>query len=156
MLNRSSLQTSTPAMRMNWSALLRGLLAGPNAWLMQLTLIAVVVSLLACVYLWQSSAIRDLQTDTLSIQQQSSDLERENVALMLQVARWNNPAYIEEKARQQGMVPGQAPLVLQVPNHAQATPQAGSSLGSFTSRWQHLIDRIPRSAPVIQVAAWMR
>ena len=45
-------------------ALLRGVLAGPNAWLMQLTLIAVVVSLLACAYLWQSSALRDIQKDT--------------------------------------------------------------------------------------------
>jgi cell division protein FtsL len=156
MLNRSSLQTSAPTLPMNWGALLRGLLSGPNAWLMQLAVIAVVVSLLACVYLWQSSAIRDLQTDTQSIQQKSADLERQNVGLMLQVAGLNSPAYIETKAREQGMVLSQPSLVLQVPNHAQATPNADSGLGSFTSGWQHLIDRIPGSAAVIQAAAWMR
>src|SRR5512137_2688417 len=105
MLNRTSL--TTPGMRLNWGALLRGVLAGPNAWLMQLTLIAVVVSLLACAYLWQSSALRDIQKDTRKIEEKLTDLERENVALMLQVTQWNAPAYIEEKARREGMVPGQ-------------------------------------------------
>ena len=87
MLNRSSL--TTPALRLNWGALLRGLLAGPNAWLMQLTLIAVVISLLTCVYLWQSSALRDIQKDTRNTEQELTGLERQNVSLMLQVAQWN-------------------------------------------------------------------
>ena len=108
MLNRTSL--TTPGMRLNWGALLRGVLAGPNAWLMQLTLIAVVVSLLACAYLWQSSALRDIQKDTRQTERMLTTLEHENVSLMLQLAKWNAPAYIEERARKEGMVPGQTPL----------------------------------------------
>ena len=154
MLNRSSL--TTPALRLNWGALLRGLLAGPNAWLMQLTLIAVVVSLLACIYLWQSSALRDIQKDTRRTEQQLIDLERQNVFLMLQVAQWNAPAYIEEKARRDGMVPGQTPLAMQVPNPAPSAPQALSGMGDLASQWQQLINRVPRPATVIQIAAWMR
>ena len=154
MLNRSSL--TTPALRLNWGALLRGLLAGPNAWLMQLTLIAVVISLLACVYLWQSSALRDIQKDTRNTEQELTGLERQNVSLMLQVAQWNAPAYIEDKARREGMVPGQTPLAMQVPNYAKPAPQARSGMGDVASRWRQLISRVPRPAAVIQVAAWIR
>ena len=154
MLNRTSL--TTPGMRLNWGALLRGVLAGPNAWLMQLTLIAVVVSLLACAYLWQSSALRDIQKDTRQTDEKLTDLERENVALMLQVTKWNAPAYIEEKARKEGMVPGQTPLAMQVPNPAQPAPQSHSGMDDLGSRWQELINRVPRPAAVIQAAAWIR
>jgi cell division protein FtsL len=154
MLNRTSL--TTPGMRLNWGALLRGVLAGPNAWLMQLTLIAVVVSLLACAYLWQSSALRDIQKDTRQTDEKLMDLERENVALMLQVTQWNAPAYIEEKARREGMVPGQTPLAMQVPNPAQPAPQPHSGMGDAASPWQQLISRVPRPAAVLQAAAWIR
>ena len=154
MLNRTSL--TTPGMRLNWGALLRGALAGPNAWLMQLTLIAVVVSLLACAYLWQSSALRDIQTDTRQTERMVTTLEHENVSLMLQVAKWNAPAYIEEKARKEGMVPGQTPLAMQVPKPTQPAPQPHSWMGDATSRLQQLISSVPRPAAVIQTAIWMR
>jgi len=155
MLNRSSL-TSPAELRLNWGALLQVLLAGPNAWLMQLTLIAVVVSLLACVYLWQSSALRDLQRDTRNTEEMVTDLERQNVSLMLQVAKWNAPAYIEDKARREGMVPGQPPLAMQVPNLVQSARQARSDMDDMASRWQQLISPLPRPVAVIQAAAWMR
>jgi len=159
MLNRTSL--TTPGMRLNWGALLRGLitgrlLAGPNAWLMQLTLIAVVVSLLACAYLWQSSALRDIQKNTRQTEQKLTELERENVSLMLQVAKWNAPAYIEDQARREGMAPGQTPLAMQVPKPAQPAPQAHSGMSDAASRWQELINRVPSPAAVIQAAAWIR
>ena len=155
MLNRTSL--TTPGLRLNWGALLRGLLAGPNAWLMQLTLIAVVVSLLTCGYLWQSSSLRDIQKDTRQTERMLTELERQNVSLMLQVAKWNAPAYIEEKARREGMVPGQTPLAMQVPVSAQAMPEARSGMMSdAASRWQQLISRVPRPAAIIQAAAWIR
>ena len=154
MLNRTSF--TTPALRLNWGAVLRGLLAGPNAWLMQLTIIAVVVSLLTCGYLWQSSSLRDIQKDTRQTERMLTDLERQNVALMLQVAQGNAPAYIEEKARREGMVPGQTPLAMQVPNYAQPAPQAHSGMDDLGSRWQELINRVPRPAAVIQAAAWIR
>jgi cell division protein FtsL len=152
MLNRTSL--TTPGMRLNWGALLRGVLAGPNAWLMQLTLIAVVVSLLACAYLWQSSALRDIQKDTRQTERMLTTLERENVSLMLQVAKWNAPAYIEEKARREGMVPGQTPLAMQVPKPTQPVPQPHSWMGDAASRWQQLINSVPRPAVTI-LAAWI-
>jgi cell division protein FtsL len=154
MLNRSSL--TTPALRVNWDALLRGLFAGPNAWLMQLTLVAVVVSLLACIYLWQSSALRDIQTDTRNTERKLTDLERQNVSLMLQVAKWNAPAYIEQKARGEGMVPGRTPLAMRVPSHTQPAPQARSGMSDMTSRWQQMLDRVPKPAAVIRAIAWMR
>ena len=154
MLNRTSL--TTPGMRLNWGALLRGVLAGPNAWLMQLTLIAVVVSLLACAYLWQSSALRDIQKDTRQTDEKLIDLERENVALMLQVTQWNAPAYIEDRARREGMVPGQTPLAMQVPNPAQPAAQPHPGMSDAASPWQQLISRVPRPAAVLQAAAWIR
>lgn len=153
MLNRTSL--TTPGMRLNWGALLRGVLAGPNAWLMQLTLIAVVGSLLACAYLWQSSALRDIQNDTRQTDRMVTTLERENVSLMLQVAKWNAPAYIEEKARQEGMVPGQTPLVMQVPKPSRPVPQPRTWMGNAALSWQQLIRSVPRPAAAI-LAAWTR
>jgi cell division protein FtsL len=154
MLNRSSL--TTPALRVNWGALLRGLLAGPNALLMQLTLVAVVVSLLACIYLWQSSALCDIQNDTQETEQKVTQMERQNVALMLQVVKWNAPAYIEEKARREGMVPGQTPLAMQVPKQAQLASQASTGTSEVALRWRQMINRLPRPAAVIQAIAWMR
>jgi hypothetical protein len=154
MLNRSSL--TTPAVRSNWGAALRSLLAGPNAWLMHLILIAVAASLLACAYLWLSSALRDIQRDTRETEQALIDLERQNVALMLQVAQWNAPAYIEERARREGMAPGQTPLVMQVPNPLAIAPRARSGAGDFASQWQQWLATGPGPTAVIQTAAWMR
>jgi hypothetical protein len=115
-----------------------------------------VVSLLACIYLWQSSALCDIQNDTWETEHKLTEMERQNVSLMLQVAKWNAPAYIEEKARREGMVPGQTPLAMQVPNPAQPAPRARSSTSEVVSRWQQIISHLPRPAAVIQAIAWTR
>jgi cell division protein FtsL len=159
MLNRTSL--TTPDLPLHWGALLRGLLTGrlltgPNAWLLQLTLIAVMVSLMACIYLWQSSELRDIQEDTRITELKLSALERQNVSLMLQVAQWNRPAYIEEKARRQGMAPAEVFLVMRVPQPMQAPSASRSDASRVASRWQQWIELLPAPRAVIQVAAWMR
>jgi hypothetical protein len=119
-----------------WRALrIRGihdsLFAGPNAWLKQLVLLFTIACLLTCAYLWQSSAIAAIQKDTRRAETESIELERANVALMVQVAQWNSPAYIKEKARQGKLTPASdglnRPQVIEVP----MAPAAGASLSGL-------------------------
>ena len=106
---------------------------------MQLTVIAVVVSLLACVYLWQSSAHQRPPERILGqIEQKLTDLERQNVDLMLQVARLNAPRTSKRRPAGARHGAGSDPLVMQVPNPAQPTPNAAPAWADLASRWQQL------------------
>ncbi len=157
MLNRTA--ATTPMPRIAWDALRalrKGLMAGPNAWLFQMVLLAFLACLLTCAYLWQSSAISDIESDTQDIMRQSKALERSNVALMVQLAKWEHPAYIERMAKKQGMMPAQPPLVLQVPIQA---AQAGSTdflASSIAGLWQGLGDRLTVSPAMARLPIWTR
>lgn len=152
MLNRTSIPT--PNARTAWGAVLRGLFAGPSAWLIRLALITVVVSLLMCVYLWQVTTIQDIETDTRDIQQKIDQLEHDNVTLMLQLAQWNHPAFIERTARQQGLTPGKAPLVMHVPLAAE--PRGPGEATTDVPAWQQLIRRLPKPPVLMHIQTWMR
>lgn len=144
MLNRTSIPTPLP--QMTWGVFRQGLSVGPNALLLQLMLIFVAASVLACVYLWQSSIVSAIQKDTMKIQAKSANLEHENVALMLQLARWDSPAHIEEKAREQGLRPGQKPLVIQMP----LTPAEGATVRTggtdLSMLWREMLAYVPVSS----------
>ncbi len=151
MLNRTTV--STP---LAWGALRKRLLAGPNAWLSQLVLIAVMVSLLACAYLWQSNAISDIEGDTVVTLQKTAKLERSNTDLMLQLARWNHPAHIEQEARKQGMVPARPALVMQSPSQTTHAKSTGSFANDLTGLWRKLVARLPAAAAMIRIPLWTR
>ena len=152
MLNRTSIPT--PDARTAWGALLKGLLAGPSAWLIRLALITVVISLLMCVYLWQVTTIQDIERDTRVTQQKIDQLEHDNVTLMLQLAQWNHPAFIERTARQQGLAPGQAPLVMHVPLAAER-PSAAEATADVPA-WQQLVRRLPKPPVLMHIPTWTR
>ena len=100
---------------LEWDALRNDLSAGTLASLLQFLLVLVLTCAATCVYLWQTSTISDSTTAVGDMQAELRDLERSNVTLMLQVAQWNSPPYIEQEARKQGMAPGQVPQFVQVP-----------------------------------------
>ncbi|MGC8779865.1 MAG: FtsB family cell division protein [Anaerolineae bacterium] len=155
MLHRTTV--ARPLGGVSWRPLPRDLVSTPSAWLVQLTLLFAATCLLACVYLWQSSAVADIQKDTQRTAAAIARLERENVALMVQVARWNHPAYIEEQARKQGLVPAPAPLALEVPAPAPAPAQPSPVLSAARSIWRQFMDRLPRPAAAIANATtWVR
>lgn len=136
----------------NWGPLQDGLVSAPSAWLIQLALLCAAISLLACVYLWQSSIVAEIQKDTARTAAAITRLEHENAALMVQVARWHHPAYIEEQARKQGLVPASAPLVLEVPVAAAAPAPRSSVADTLLSAWRQFVDRLPQ--PAASIAAF--
>lgn len=158
MLYRTAI--SMPLPRIAWVALRNSLFAGPNAWLKQLALIFTIACALTCAYLWQSNAIAVIQKDTQQIQSKSAELEHSNVALMLQVAQWNNPAYIKQKARVGGLTPAKTPLVMQAPRPAapaQSAPIGDAIQAETTALWRQLVEQISKpAAAVAQAAAWIR
>jgi len=144
---------------MTWSALRNSLFAGPNAWLKQIVLVFTIACILTCVHLWQSSLIAAIQKDTLRTDAQSAVLERTNVALMLQVAQWNHPAYVKEKARQGRLTPAPAPLVIEVPianDAAQANTLTDPALAQAARLWRRFMAQIVEPAAVAQMATGQR
>jgi hypothetical protein len=155
MLNRTTI--STPLPRVALGTIRKNLFAGPYAWLAQVVAIFVIGCLLACVYLWQSSAISDIQDQTQQIEVESGQLEHDNVALMLQVAQWNQPDYIAGKARQLGLVAGQTPVVMKIPLTTHAPQAANTVFDNVAGLWQQLMERMPGASTVmVQAAAWIR
>ncbi len=155
MLHRTTV--AQPLGGVGWGPLPRGLVSMPSAWLIQLALLFAATCLLACVYLWQSSSVADIQKDTKRTEAAIARLERENVALMVQVARWNHPAYIEEQARTQGLAPAPAPLALEVPASASAPDEPSPVLHAARSIWRQFMAHAPRpTTSVTDTAAWPR
>ncbi|MEJ5199299.1 MAG: septum formation initiator family protein [Anaerolineae bacterium] len=155
MLHRTTV--ARPLGGVSWGPLPKGLVATPSAWLIQLVLLFAATCLLACVYLWQSSAVAEIAKDTRRTEAAIARLERENVALMVQVARWNHPAYIEEQARKQGLAPASAPLALEVPVVTPTPTRPSPALSAARSVWRQFMDRLPRpAASIADTAAWIR
>ncbi len=151
---------SVPQPGVGWETLRRGIYAGPGAWLKQLVLVFTIACILTCAYLWQSSAIAELEADTLRTRRALRQLEQDNVALMVQVAQWNRPAYIEEQAQRHGMVTGRLPVVIEVPwpTVAEETRPMAGPLGAEMTAWGRWLlgdTDSPTPAPP-QAAAWVR
>jgi len=105
MLNRT---TSTPI----WQ---RGLRAEINMALVHYLLFLVAICALACVYYWQASNLRQLQTHIVSLERQAARLERENMRLVQQSAQWNAPSYIQQRMREEGYVNAQLVIHTKLP-----------------------------------------
>lgn len=100
MLNRvATTPTWAPVRWGNW----RGkLLDGPASMLIRYALGLVILCLAGSLYFLQSNALARLNEETLRLEQQAAQLERQNMALKLQLAQWNSPAYVRGEALKRG------------------------------------------------------
>jgi hypothetical protein len=106
----------------SWLTQLR---AGPISGLLRFIALLLAICALASLYLWQASIVASLQDQVAEFEGRMVILDRENTALMLQVAWWNAPAYIEEEARRLGLREGQAPLRVPLPPVADEASSGG-------------------------------
>lgn len=79
--------------------------------------LAVVVGLLALLYLSQIAAVTATHQTLLSEQQRQSDLRRQDAELHAQLGAVESPAYIEQRARALGLVPANPASVIWVTIH---------------------------------------
>ncbi len=100
----------TPLLRETQDTVLEGTLVGPTSVLLKFLVGLLLVSGLTCIYLWQASEIPSIEWKTQDLEVRTGAEVQKNVALMLQVAQWNSPSWIESKASTQGMVPSDQPI----------------------------------------------
>lgn len=79
--------------------------------------LAVVVGLLALLYLSQVAAVTATHQTLLREQQRQSDLRRQDAELRAQLGSVESPAYIEQRARELGLVPANPASVIWVTIH---------------------------------------
>lgn len=149
MLNRSSLPPITaPA---DWVSWREGLLAGPVSALLRFLLVLAIISAITCLYVWQASTISAIGYQTDVLQAKVAYLEQQNVELMLQVAQWNAPGYVEDQARQQGLVPGELPVYVEVPDALTTSDQEEVASPRSVALWRSLTGWLPQRE---QAAEW--
>ncbi len=104
-----------------------------EALLVRYLLVVLAICALGCIYYWQASELRALQKEIIRVEQQVYLLERENIRLAEQAARWNSPAYVEKRMREEGYTPVQLTVRVRLsPDNAlQPEGQAGHEL----ARW---------------------
>jgi len=78
---------------------------------------AVVIALLALLYLNQVAAVTATHQTLLEEQTHQSDLRRQDADLRAQLGALQNPTYIEQRAHQMGMVPATPTSVVWVTIH---------------------------------------
>ncbi len=88
--------------------------AGATSWLARFLLGLACCLALICLYLWQASTISAIEAETAGMESELGNLERESAALMIQLAQWNAPSFIESKIRELGMKAGPATIYVQV------------------------------------------
>ena len=120
-----------------WPALRDAWQAGLKSGFFHFLLILVLASGLTCLYVWQTTAISTIEHDTDVLHAGIRQIERENVALIVQVARWHAPGYVAQKAAEQGLVSGQSPLYVKLPAAAAAVEHepAGAALWRQLTGW---------------------
>jgi hypothetical protein len=101
-------------------------LAGPTSGLLKFLSVLVIISGLTCLYVWQASTITAIENNTAAMCVELAELERRNVALMLQVAQWNAPSHIESQSQWQGMMPAPQPIYVAVPGSAAVSSGTGN------------------------------
>jgi cytoskeletal protein RodZ len=102
-----------------------------TAGLLQFLILLAVISGLTCLYVWQADTISAIRVETQTMTQQAQALERRNVSLMLEYARWDEPGYIEVESSESGMMVAQEPIRVQLPElserQAELRPEVGDS-----------------------------
>jgi cell division protein FtsL len=104
MATNTSSTTVTPAEMRGWNA----------STLLRFLAVVIVLCVLACLYFWQLNNITTIRRQTTDFQKQTRDLEHANAALMLQVAAWNRPDYIQTRANALGLVPASQTAYVQL------------------------------------------
>ncbi len=152
MLNQTTANTATFFPRGGLTHRLAQLRAGPISGLLRFIALLLAICALASLYLWQASIVASLQDQVAEFEGRMVILDRENTALMLQVAQWNAPAYIEEEARRLGLREGQAPLRVPLPPVADEASSGGrQDADGHTTFILH-----PSSFILRQLALWQR
>jgi hypothetical protein len=140
MANNVNLAPVTPAAIRRWSA-------SPAMPLLRFLAVVVVLCVVACLYFWQLSNIAEIRGETLKLQKQVRDLEHNNAALMLQVAAWNRPDYIQTKATALGLIAtNQAAYVQLASSPSVAGPVTGpvATQPGQTPWWQQLAGELQK------------
>jgi hypothetical protein len=109
--------------------------------LLRFLILLVVISGLACLYVWQANTISSIRNETQAVSQKIRTVERQNVILMLEYAHFDTPGYIEAESSQAGMVTGQTPVRVQLPKwdeHQVVASQHGDP-----------------ASPIRQLATWL-
>jgi cell division protein FtsB len=78
---------------------------------------AVVIGLLALLYLSQVAAVTATHQTLLQEQARQSDLRRQDAELHAQLGQVQSPAYIEQRAQALGMVPANPASVVWIAIH---------------------------------------
>lgn len=119
MLNRiASTPTWAPA---HWGAWRRELLTGPLSALLRYVLALLVLCLVGCLYLLQANDLARLNEDIVQLEAQAAQLEQQNLALKLQLAQWNSPAYIRDEALKRNYVKNPDVLYVNIDTATDAT-----------------------------------
>jgi len=79
--------------------------------------LAVVVGLLAMIYLSQVAAVTSAHDTLLQEQARQTDLRRQDAEARARLAQAQNPAYIAQRARELGMVPANPAAIIWVTIH---------------------------------------
>lgn len=126
-------------------------IAGRLAWLkagqtQKLLRFLVAIGLIAgvaCLYFWQANAIDDIRDNTDKLTERAQKLERENAAVMVQLAQWDRPDAVAAKAAGLGLAPASGTAYAQI-----ALPDASSSgetrPNDVASWWQQLVQEVNR------------
>jgi hypothetical protein len=101
--------------------------------LLRFLFLLVVISGLTCLYVWQADAISAIRYETNVMTEEIRALERQNVSLMLAHARWDAPDYIEAESNRSGMIVGQIPVRVQLPESGGLQGAAGPDIESGLS-----------------------
>jgi hypothetical protein len=115
------------------------------AGLLQFLILLAVFSALTCLYVWQANTILSIRAETQAMTRQTQALERRNVSLMLEYARWDTPGYIEEASSELGMMVAQEPIRVQLPalseRQAELGPDVedGTPIGRVVAWWPGLL-----------------
>lgn len=99
----------------------RGLRAGLNSTLVLYLLVLATICALGCIYLWQANDLSQLHRQITGLEWRAAELEKENIRLVQQSARWNAPDYVEKRMQEEGYMDAQSVVYTRLPT-ASAQP----------------------------------
>jgi hypothetical protein len=104
-----------------------------TAGLLQFLILLAAISGLTCLYVWQADTIAAVRAETQVMTRQAQALERRNVSLMLEYARWDEPGYIEAESTESGMMLAQEPIRVQLPELSERQAELRPDVGDSTA-----------------------
>jgi hypothetical protein len=116
------------------TGLFRWRVARPVWDLLRFIAIVALLCAIACLYFWQVNTIMTIRKEATDLRNEAQVRERDNAALMLEVAAWNRPEYIKNRAAAIGMAPVAAPAAY-VELAPERSKNAASGLSDSTGTW---------------------